>query len=158
MRHCSICKREVDENEAPILAMGGFGNPKYLCAECAEDIDDVIGAKEPEKIELSMAKISGKLSESDTDDMLVAETIKEIFSAAGERAKKIRNGTYDFSEDETEKDEITDIPEELLETEEDKARDEREAKAGKLYDKIFNWVALAAFLAVIVIFIINFVT
>jgi len=90
--------------------------------------------------------------------MLVAETIKEIFSAAGERAKKIRNGTYDFSEDETEKDEITDIPEELLETEEDKARDEREAKAGKLYDKIFNWVALAAFLAVIVIFIINFVT
>ena len=158
MRHCSICKREVDENEAPILAMGGFGNPKYLCAECAEDIDDVIGAKEPEKIELSMAKISGKLSESDTDDMLVAETIKEIFSAAGERAKKIRNGTYDFSEDETEKDEITDIPEELLETEEDKARDEREAKAGKLYDKIFNWVALAAFLAVVVIFIINFVT
>ena len=158
MRHCSICKREVDENEAPILAMGGFGNPKYLCAECAEDIDNVIGAKEAERIELAMAKISGKLSESDTDDMLVAETIKEIFSAAGERAKKIRNGTYDFSEDEAENDEITDVPEELLETEEDKARDEREAKAAKLFDKIFNWVALAAFAATIVIFIINFVT
>ena len=158
MRHCSICKREVDENEAPILAMGGFGNPKYLCAECAEDIDNVIGAKEAERIELAMAKISGKLSESDTDDMLVAETIKEIFSAAGERAQKIRNGTYDFSEDEAENDEITDVPEELLETEEDKARDEREAKAAKLFDKIFNWVALAAFAVTIVIFIINFVT
>ena len=150
MRHCSICKKEVDEENSPILTMGGFGNPRYLCAECAEDIDTVIGAKEPEEIESAMAEISHKLSVCDIDDSLVTETVKEIFSAAGQRAKEIKNGTYDFSMDEERDGELLDVPEELLETEEDKQLDEKDKKTEKLFDKILNWVCFAVFLAVII--------
>ena len=30
MDECVICSAPVDEEEAPLLEMGGFGNPKYL--------------------------------------------------------------------------------------------------------------------------------
>ena len=151
MRHCSVCKREVNEQEAPILAMGGFGNPKYLCTECAEDVDTVIGAKDPEEIELAMAKISRNLSDSDADDPLVLETVNEIFSAAGERARKIKDGTYDFSEDEEKEEGLLDVPEELRETEEDRALDEKDKKEEAFYNKIFNWVYFVVFLAAIIL-------
>ena len=62
MRHCAICGREVNENEASILAMGGFGNPKYLCNECAADIDTVIGSKDPFEVERTMEKIADNIS------------------------------------------------------------------------------------------------
>ena len=139
--------------------MGGFGNPRYLCDVCAEDIDTVIGAKEAEKIEFSMARLSDKLSGAGADDPLVIETLKDIFSKAGERARKIKEGTYDFSEDEEEKEaeQLLDIPDELMETEEDKALDEKDAKAAKSLDKILNWVYIAIFLFAIAFAIIRFI-
>lgn len=159
MRHCSICRRQVDEEKSPILAMGGFGNPRYLCDVCAEDIDTVIGAREAEKIEVSMASLSDKLSTSGADDPLVIETLKTIFSKSGERARKISEGAYDFSEDEEEKEaeQLLDIPDELKETEEDKALDEEDRKAAKRLDKILNWVSTAIILFVIIFLIIRFV-
>ena len=149
MRHCSVCKREVNEEEAAILAMGGFGNPRYLCDECTEDVENVLKARDPEKIEIAMAKISDNLSKSGSDDELVLNTVKDIFSAAGERAKKIKEGTYDFSEDENTEESILDIPEDLLETEADKALDEKDAKREKMYDKILNWIYLVIFVAAV---------
>ena len=143
MRHCSICGKNVNEEEAPILAMGGFGNPKYLCDECAEDIDLITSDNDPEVIEASMSKLTGKLSSSSVEDRLVVETVTAIFSEAGERAKKIKEGTYDFSKDEAQE-EIDDIPEQLLETEEDRALDEEEEKQRKKLDGIMNWISLAA--------------
>ena len=156
MKHCSVCRREVNESEAPILAMGGFGNPKYLCSECAEDIDTVIGAREPDEIENAMARVSEKLSASGIEDPLVLETVKEIFSAAGERARKIKEGTYDFSEDEKDDEGPLDVPEELCETEEDKALDEKEKKNAKLIDKIFNWIYLAVFVGALAFAVVYF--
>ncbi len=143
MRHCSICGKNVNEEAAPILAMGGFGNPKYLCDECAEDIDLITSDNDPEVIEASMSKLTGKLSSSSVEDRLVVETVTAIFSEAGERAKKIKEGTYDFSKDEAQE-EIDDIPEQLLETEEDRALDEEEEKQRKKPDGIMNWISLAA--------------
>ena len=84
------------------------------------------------------------------------ETVTEIFSAAGERARKIKEGTYDFSEDEKEEDGLLDVPEELCETEEDKALDVKEQKNAKLIDKIFNWIYLAVFLGVAVFAVVYF--
>ena len=67
-----------------------------------------------------------------------------------DRAEKINKGEYDFSLDENvEETGEDDIPEELLETEEDKALDERDEKRQKKFDKIFNIVALAVFAGVI---------
>ena len=104
-----------------------------------------------------MSEISDRLSSHGTDDMLVVNTVKDIFAEAGERARKIKEGTYDFSEEQDEKEEELDVPEELLETEEDKEKDEIDAKKNKLIDKIFNWVSLAVILAAAVLAVIAFV-
>ena len=156
MRYCSICGKEVNEEESLILAMGGFGNPKYLCSVCAKHIDTATESTDPVEIELAMAKISDSLSATAVEDPLVAKTIKEIFAAAGERAKKIKDGTYNFSEDEKSEEELLDVPEELLETEEDKALDEKDAKTSKILDKIFNWIYFAIFVVAIFFIIVYF--
>ena len=36
---CSICSVPVDSENASILVMGGFGNPRYVCEECSQDLD-----------------------------------------------------------------------------------------------------------------------
>lgn len=144
MRLCSICSKGVNAENAPILAMGGFGNPKYLCEECAQDIDTAIGAREAEKIEEAMSRISKKLASTGAENELVVETVKEIFTEAGERARKIREGSFDFSAEETEDSEETDyeIPEDMLESEEDKVLDALDAEKAKKLDKIFNWITV----------------
>ena len=145
MKSCSICKKEVDAEIASILTMGGFGNPRYLCDECAAEIEGMLSERDSEKIEESMQKISGKLSVSDPDDSVVLDTVNDIFSKAGDRAKRIKEGTYDFSEDEEEDVEgFDEIPEELKETEEDRARDEQDSITAKKLDKISNWLMAAA--------------
>ena len=137
--------------------MGGFGNPKYLCDECASDLDTITSSKDITEIETAMDKVSRKLSLSNQDDQLTIDTIKDIFSESGERAKKIKEGTYDFSEDEAVEEGMLEVPDELCETEEDRALDEKEANAGKLLDKIFNWIYLAIFVGVIAWFILYLV-
>lgn len=124
--------------------MGGFGNPKYLCEECAQDIDTAIGAREPEKIEEAMSRISKKLASTGAENELVVETVKEIFTEAGERARKIREGSFDFSAEDTADSEETDyeIPEDMLESEEDKVLDALDAEKAKKLDKIFNWITV----------------
>lgn len=154
MKLCSICKREVNAESAPILTMGGFGNPKYLCDDCAEQMDAVTCAREPENIEQAMKCLSARISDSQTDDEVVIGTVAQIFSEAGERAKLIREGKYDFSA-ETEQVE-DDIPEELLETEEDKALDEKEAREQKKIDSILNWVTAFLFAGAAIFMIIYF--
>ena len=148
MKSCSLCRESVDAESAPILAMGGFGNPRYLCDECASDIECALYERDADKIEESMHRLSKKLK-ADTDDKVTMEAVGDIFSKAGERAKKIKEGTYDFSEDEADEDaeELVEIPEELQETEEDRALDEKEKAAEKKMDKILN-IAWAVFLAI----------
>lgn len=152
---CSVCGRNTESETSSILVMGGYGNPKYLCDECALDFDAATTAADYESIKAAMDKIGAKLADNNTDDETVLYAVNEIFSEAGERAEKIKNGTYDFSEDEK-NEEGDDIPEELLESEEDKALDEKEVKANKLFDSIFNWVFAAAIVGVIAYFVIKF--
>ena len=156
MKSCSVCRKEVDTENAPILAMGGFGNPRYLCEECSLDIENALYGKEIEKIEKSMKSLSEKLSSDSSDDEVTLEAVKDLFSKAGERARKIKEGNYDFSLDLNEEEsEFDEIPEELLETEEDKARDIKDSETAKKLDKIFNLITLLVFAAAIVFFIIS---
>ena len=123
---CSICKKDINSEDASILTMGGFGNPKYICDECAEELDKVMRGQDYNEIMTSMAVISDKISRSSLDDQLTVETIESIFWAAKDRAEKIKNGEYDFSMDFEDENFVDDIPEELKETEEDKRLDEEE--------------------------------
>lgn len=157
MKSCSLCRESVDAESAPILAMGGFGNPRYLCDECASDIECALYEKDADKIEESMQRLSEKLK-ADPDDKVTMEAIGDIFSKAGERAKKIKEGTYDFSEDtEEESEEFDEIPEELCETEEDRIQDEKDAEKAKKFDRISNWITTGVLLLAAVFFIIYFI-
>ena len=89
MKLCAICRKEVDAENAPILSMGSYGNPKYLCDECASDIDLAVTSKNGDEIEAAMQKVSSKLADTGAEDTVVVNALKDIFTAAGERAKKI---------------------------------------------------------------------
>ena len=132
-KRCSICGRITESETSAILVMGGFGNPKYLCCECSEDFDTATTATDYDSIKSAMDKIGARLAENNTEDATVLRAVDEIFTDAGARAEKIKDGTYDFSEDEN-PEESEDVPEELLESEEDRALDAKEAKANK------NWI------------------
>ena len=68
-----------------------------------------------------------------------------------ERAKLIKEGSYDFALDdqESEEDVLEEIPEELRETEEDRELDRKEAEALKKFDKVTNWLWLGILVGVI---------
>lgn len=157
MKLCSICKSSVDSESAPILVMGGYGNPKYLCDGCCADIEEATLGRDTEKIKAAMARVGEKMASCDVDDMLVITTVNETFAAAAERAEKIEKGEYDFSLDEGDEEE-PEVPEELLESEEDKRLDEEEARAFKKADKYINiGMAIGAAVAVILFVLFRFV-
>ena len=154
---CSICNKMVDSESAAILTMGGYGNPKYICDECANDIDTATTAREFDDIKAAMDSIGEKMAKSNIDDELVIATIGELFIGAKKRAMAIEDGTYDFSAedevvDQTEEEpeestEEFEIPEELRESDEDKALDAAEAKQAAFYEKILNWVSAGLIIA-----------
>ena len=156
-KNCSICKRLTDSEDSPILVMGGFGNPKYLCPECARDMESVTEGKNYDEIKYAMDKIGEALSRSNCDDGQVIETVKSIFEEAGERAERIKSGEYDFESEEaqdtaeSELDEADDVPEELRESEEDRLLDEHEEKVNKKIDSILTWVMAVIFIAAFVL-------
>lgn len=144
MSKCSICQRAIAEEEPKILSMGAYGTPRYICDECSADIDEVTLGRDYEKIAATMDKI-GKLLADSNPDKGTFNTVNSIMKDAAERAKKIKDGTYDFSLDEEDCDTGDDegfdeIPEELLETEEDRELDRRDEEKSRKFDKFYNWV------------------
>ena len=145
MSKCSLCTRaEVDDN-APILTMSAYGNPRYICEDCARDLDDATSARDYSVIKSAFDRLGEKIANQLVIDDFVNDTLQEVMSEAAERAEKIKNGEYDFSlDEEADEGEMDDLPEELLETEEDRALDEQDAKRQEIFDKWFNWVSLGA--------------
>lgn len=134
---CSICRRNIENEEPAILTVGGFGNPKYLCEECDAELVELTDGVDFEKINLAMENIGKKLIDARNEDKLVHETLKEIKKEAKERIEKIKSGEYVREENLKEDEEI---PEELLESDEDKALDKAESERNAKIDKIMNWV------------------
>lgn len=161
---CSICKKSVDSETASILTVGGYGNAKYICEDCAAELDTATTARDFDTIKSAMDSIGEKMAKNNIEDELVIATVGELFIGAKRRAKAIKEGTYDFTLDEQtvkqeqEGEEEFDIPEELRETEEDKALDASEKKKNAFFDKIFNWISLALLLGglAIVVYLIFF--
>lgn len=149
-RKCCLCTAPIGE-DAAILAMGGFGHPRCLCSVCEAEIDAVSRGKDYGEIAEAMNKIGKKLTDYAPDD-LVLNSINEILKESAERAEKIKAGVYDFSLDDEEDggdDAPSEIPEELLETEEDRLLDEKEAKDREKLDKFFNWITVGAIIGII---------
>lgn len=140
MKQCVICDKAIEREDAPILGMSGYGNPKLLCDECAEDIETVTSERDCDKIAEAMARLSEKMSDFDPDSMTYV-IVSDIMARAAERAKAIKDGTYDFALDEEEEESFDEIPEELLETEEDRELDARDEERQRKFDSVFNWVS-----------------
>lgn len=141
-RNCCTCLVRIEDENAPILTMGAYGNPKCLCPECADLIDKITAGTEYDEITSAMEVITKRMSKSNIDDRVTVSTMTDLLAKSAERAQKIKEGTYDFTLDEIESDEeiLDEIPEELKETEEDRLLDEKEAEANKKFDKILNWM------------------
>lgn len=140
----------VDSETAAILTIGGFGNPKYICEECDVDFAEATGAKDLESIKAAMNRISKKMTSVGQADKLVLKSVGGIMEEAASRAKKIQEGTYDFSNETVgNSDEDQEIPEDLKETEEDKELDRMEADRNQKIDKIINWFSAVALIAVL---------
>ena len=151
-KKCTICKNIFDGEDAAVLTMSGFGNARYICPDCEELIDTATGSRDYEEITAAIGKL-GERASVEISDTLAFNAFAEIIGSASERAEKIKSGEYDFSLDEAEEEGFDEIPEELRETEEDKALDEKEAKVGAVIEKVTSWICGAMIAAVVLFFI-----
>ena len=159
MAICAICGKEVVESEAPILYMTGAGIPRLLCDEHAALIDTATESPEPEAIRSAISKLGDDLIGGETDDMNVIELINGIIKAAANKADLIEKGEYDFSleeSDERDEDEF-DITPDMMETEEDKAKTEKEERVNKIVDDILTWGMGLVIVGAVAFFVFKFV-
>jgi hypothetical protein len=144
-KKCVLCDRTITEESPAILAVGAYGNPKCVCGECQSLLDTATLGREYDKIANAMDAIGKRMADS-TPDNQSYEVVNALLTDAAERAKKIKAGEYDFSLDE-EPAEDGEIPEELLETEEDRKLDEQDAEKEERNNRIFDYITFAVFLA-----------
>lgn len=160
MKVCSICGKPIENENAPILTISGFGNARYLCDECSDEMDVAMTSRDVEEIEAAVSVLGEKMEKC--HDEQATATLFSFINVACERLSKIKEGTYDFAIDERMK-EIADeegmdeIPEELQETEEDKALDAEDAKKQEKFDKIMNWLTIGAIVITAIVLIIRFI-
>ena len=84
------------------------------------------------------------MADNDPDQVTFAMVSGLVYNAS-ERAKAIKDGSYDFSLDNEENDEgFDEIPEELRESEEDIQKDKEEEEKLKKFDKFYNYVLIGA--------------
>lgn len=160
MKVCSICGKPIENENAPILTISGFGNARYLCDECSDEMDVAMTSRDVEEIEAAVSVLGEKMEKC--HDEQATATLFSFINVVCERLSKIKEGTYDFAIDERMK-EIADeegmdeIPEELQETEEDKALDAEDAKKQEKFDKIMNWLTIGAIAITAIVLIIRFI-
>lgn len=147
-RVCSICLQRITNEEAPVLTMGAYGTPRHICDECSADIDTMSESHDYGEIVGAIDRLASKMSRANTDDKATLTTVTELLRSSAERATAIKDGTYDFSLDEVEEEDY-EIPEDMKESEEDRALDEKERERTAKFDKVMNWVWLAVLVAAI---------
>ena len=149
MTKCCVCKREIENEDAPLLAMGAVGNPKLLCDECAGLLDEATTGRDIETVEAGIGEIGRRMSDSNPDGVTF-NIVSSLMAKAAARAKSIKLGEYDFSLDEqesSEESELEEIPEEWLETEEDRELDRKDEEKMEKFDKVYNGLIIGAGIA-----------
>ncbi len=141
MKKCCLCSTPVDREDAPVLGIGGAGNPRVLCSDCESHLDNAMSGRDYESIKNSINIISDRLSKNDPD-RYTFDLASSLILDASKRAKAIKEGTYDFSAEAENDDGFDEIPEELLESEEDRELDRMEEEKSKKFDKVYNIVLI----------------
>lgn len=139
MAKCCICDRVFERENAPVLSMGAGGNPRFLCEDCEELLDIATKGHDFDEIEKAMDKL-GKLMADGNPDRVTFSIVNDLMLGASDRAKAIKEGNYDFALDDepVEDGGLEEIPEDMLESEEDKKKDEAEQKKLAKFDKVYN--------------------
>ena len=151
-KKCCICLSPIEQEEPSILTMGGFGNPKYLCECCDGLLQTATNGRNYDEIVAAMDRLSQEIGAKNIEDRLAADALTDILEQSAKRAKAIKDGEYDFTLDEQKPEEI-ELDPDLLETEEDRALDEADARSMEKFDKVMNWLWYGVFGAVAVGFI-----
>ena len=151
MAKCCICEANIEREDAPVLSMGGAGYARVLCDRCAELLDTATLGQDYDEIKSSIAEV-GEIMANHDPDRVTLTVVSGLVYNASQRAKEIKEGTYDFSLDAEESDEgFDEIPEELRESEEDIQKDKEEEEKLKKFDKIYNYILIGAGIAAAVI-------
>ena len=147
MNNCCICERDVEREDAPILAMGGAGYARVLCEECDRELQVATRGHDVEEIKEAINSLSNKLANGEPD-AVTYRMMNEILVTATQRAMEIKDGTYDFARDDEEDNEgFDEIPEELLESEEDIELDKQDEEKMKKFDKVYSIILTISLIA-----------
>ena len=147
MNNCCICERDVEREDAPILAMGGAGYARVLCEECDRELQVATRGHDVEEIKAAINSLSTKMANSEPDTVTY-RMMNEILVTATQRAMEIKDGTYDFARDDEEDNEgFEEIPEELLESEEDVELDKKDEEKAKKFDKVYSIILTISLIA-----------
>ena len=149
-KNCCTCLSRIEYDDAPVLTMGAYGTPKLLCDNCAALVETITYGRDYDEITEAMNTLTDVITKSNADDRKVVATVTEILENGAKRAQKIKEGTYDFALDEEEEESFDEIPEELLETEEDRELDARDEERQRKFDSVFNWVSFALITAAVI--------
>ncbi len=156
--NCALCGSIPQKEEPAILTLGSYGYPRCLCEICEQEIDTATLGRDYDEIAAAIASLGTKMTTFGKDDKMTVKTMETILEAAAKRATAIKEGSYDFALDEaTEEDSFDEIPEELRETEEDKALDKKDEEFNKKFDKVLNWLWLFVLLGAVVVLLLKFV-
>ena len=147
MSNCCICERDVEREDAPILAMGGAGYARVLCEECDRELQVATRGHDVEEIKAAINSLSTKMANGEPD-AVTYRMMSEILITATQRAMEIKDGTYDFARDDEEDNEGYDeIPEELLESDEDIELDKKDEEKAKKFDKVYSIILTISLIA-----------
>lgn len=157
-KKCCMCDRIIEREDAPVLAMGAAGTPRLLCEECENLLDTATLGKDYEEIRSSINKVSDIMSNGNPDGVTFS-IISQLMVDASDRAKAIKDGSYDFALDEQMSEEgFDEIPEELLESQEDIEKDKADEEKMKKFDKFYNYVLIGACIAFVVFLVWKIIT
>ena len=175
MNRCSVCLRTIEGDDAPILTISGYGKPRLLCPRCDKLVGTICDSTDKVEVSEAIKKIGESLTSANVDDKAVFDTLKTMIDEArvrieegvlpntdesDEQGNVLSSGSENATAEDTAEEayeEIFDIPEELRESEEDRVKDEKEAKHNKVMDSVVGWAAAAILVATIVIFIVKFI-
>ena len=148
MAKCCICGKNIEREDAAVLSMGAAGVPRLLCDECEGLLDTATIGKEYDEIKAAIEKIGVYMAEGDPDGVTYT-VVSELLIDASQRARAIKDGSYDFTLDEQPKDDggLEDIPEDMLESEEDKELDKADDEKMKKFDQFYNYALIGACIA-----------
>lgn len=144
MAKCCICDAHIEREDAPVLSMGGAGYARVLCDRCSGLLDTATLGQDFEEIKGAIAEIGDLMADHDPDNVTF-NIVSGLMLEASERAKAIRDGSYDFSLDSEENEEgFDEIPEELRESEEDIQKDKEDEEKLEKFNKFYNYVLIGA--------------